>query len=71
MPKPKRLPKKLQTRNPKPGKTPAAPPQMSIPIEAIPHMFNKKLLDWHKAQFEALSEIHKVLEEIRDALKEE
>ncbi len=69
MPKPKKLHPKQKDK--KKAATPAATPPMSVPVEAIPHIFNQKVLEWHKAQFNALSEIHKVLVEIRDAMKEE
>jgi hypothetical protein len=33
----------------------------SIPIEAVPHLYNQKMLAWQKAQFDALRAIHEEL----------
>lgn len=65
MTKPKAVAKRTEEKN----GVPAAPPNMSVPIGAIPHMFNEKMLEWQKVQYQALAEIHKVLVEIRDVLK--
>jgi hypothetical protein len=47
-------------------------PQASeIPLGAIPHLFNKQILQWHKTNYEALKAIHEVLGEILAAIKED
>ena len=43
---------------------------INVPRSAIPHMFNQDMLDWLKAIFEGQKEVYKVLEEIRELLKE-
>lgn len=58
MPKPKRKTKGLE---------PQAP---SIPLESVPHLYNRQILNWHEAQFNALKAIYEKLEEILAALKE-
>jgi hypothetical protein len=45
-------------------------PNATIPAEAVPYLFNQKILEWNKVRYQALVEIHKVLVEIRDILKE-
>lgn len=60
---------------PKPRKksrvTEATPPPPSILLESVPHLYNRQILNWHEAQFNALKAIHEKLDEILAALKEE
>jgi hypothetical protein len=58
MPKPKK--KKDESKNREP----------SIPVSAVPHLFNEKMLQWQSAQFDALKSIYEKLEEILAELKE-
>ena len=52
-------------------KGPTAKPQSpSIPLESVPHLYNRQILNWHEAQFNALKAIHEKLGEILAALKE-
>ncbi len=67
MPKPKRMRKaKSELKDVEKRASPA-----SIPIAAVPHLFNEKILQWQEAQFEALKAIHEKLDEILAVLKEE
>jgi hypothetical protein len=34
------------------------PENGTIPIEAVPHLYNQKMLAWQQAQFDALKAIH-------------
>ncbi|KKM82745.1 hypothetical protein LCGC14_1316410 [marine sediment metagenome] len=67
MPKPKKM-RKTQSK-PKNAEKRASP--ASIPIAAVPHLFNEKILEWQEAQFKALKAIHEKLDEILVVLKEE
>ena len=64
MPKPKRMKEtKSESKN---AEKLTAP----IPISAVPHLFNEKMLEWQDAQFQALKSIYDKLDEILVALKE-
>ncbi len=67
MPKPKRIRKTKS--EPKDMEKRASP--APIPIAAVPYLFNEKMLEWQKAQFDALKSIYEKLDEILAALKEE
>jgi len=55
---------------PKPKLKPEPISSPTIPETAVPHLFNAKLLEWQRAQFDALKAIHEKLDEILAALKE-
>ena len=41
-----------------------------MPIEAVPQLYNRLILDWLQTFYEALKEIHETLERIEGSLKE-
>jgi hypothetical protein len=47
-----------------------AKPQDTIPVSAVPHLYNERMLQWQATQFQALKSIHDKLDEILTALKE-
>ncbi|KKN03771.1 hypothetical protein LCGC14_1104340 [marine sediment metagenome] len=64
MPKPKRM-KKAKSESKNAEKL--TPP---IPMSAVPHLFNEKMLQWQDAQFQALKSVYDKLDEILAVLKE-
>jgi len=71
MDKPTKLATRRNRKRSKNGQPKEAPKQTSIPLSAVPHLYNEKMLEWQQVNFNALKAIHEKLEEILGALKEE
>lgn len=46
------------------------PESTDVPITAVPHLMNEKLLAWHQAHHDGLKAIYDKLDEILIVLKE-
>lgn len=69
MPKPTAIKRKQsKSENGKPTEIPERP---SIPLSAVPHLYNEKMLEWQQTNLNALKAIHERLGEILAALKED
>ncbi len=44
---------------------------VTVPVSAVPHLYNDRMLQWQEAQFNALRAIYDKLDEILKALKED
>ncbi|MHC4511493.1 MAG: hypothetical protein ACYTAO_21505 [Planctomycetota bacterium] len=47
-----------------------AKPQDTIPVSAVPHLYNERMLQWQASQFNALKSIYDKLDEVLKVLKE-
>ena len=43
--------------------------QTQIPLSAVPHMFNQKVLEWHEAQHQAMKEIYTKLDDLLEEIR--
>jgi len=49
---------------------PEPEPNPAVPLAAVPHLFNAKMLEWQQAQFNGLKAIHDQLERTVALLKD-